>query len=103
MPVWLMPGARAFDGGCDPNRLNAGPPETPETRVSSRSLPASPAGCYRPAGSSVRKERMSAEDVMEVQALQHENRNPRTIDEGRSLVRHVESLFMPWNIDALVD
>ena len=41
---------------------------------------------------------------MEVQALrQHENRNPRTIEEGRSLVRHVESLFMPWNIDALVD
>ena len=41
---------------------------------------------------------------MEVQALtQHENRNPRTIEEGRSLVRHVESLFMPWNVEALVD
>jgi hypothetical protein len=47
---------------------------------------------------------MSAENAMEVQALrQHENRNPRTIEEGRSLVKHVESLFMPWNIDALVD
>ena len=41
---------------------------------------------------------------MEVQALrQHEDHNPRTIEEARSLVRHVESLFMPWNIDALVD
>ena len=41
---------------------------------------------------------------MEAQALQqHENRNPRTIEEARALVRHVESLFMPWNIDALVD
>ena len=41
---------------------------------------------------------------MEVQALtQQENRNPRTIEEGRALIRHVESLFMPWNIDALVD
>lgn len=41
---------------------------------------------------------------MEVQALrQEENRNPRTIEEARALVRHVESLFMPWNIDALVD
>ena len=41
---------------------------------------------------------------MEAQALQqHENRNPRTIEEGRALVRHVKSLFMPWNIDALVD
>jgi nuclear transport factor 2 (NTF2) superfamily protein len=47
---------------------------------------------------------MSAEDAMEVQALrQHEDRNPRTIEEARSLVRHVESLFMPWNIDALVN
>ena len=28
--------------------------------------------------------------------------NPRTTEEARALVRHVESLFMPWNIDALV-
>jgi nuclear transport factor 2 (NTF2) superfamily protein len=28
--------------------------------------------------------------------------NPRTI-EARAFVKHVESLFMPWNIDALVD
>ena len=41
---------------------------------------------------------------MEVQALrQTENRNPRTVEEARSLVGYVESLFMPWNIDALVD
>jgi nuclear transport factor 2 (NTF2) superfamily protein len=30
------------------------------------------------------------------------DRNPRTAEEARALVRHVESLFMPWNIDALV-
>ena len=29
--------------------------------------------------------------------------NPRTSEEARALVRHVESLFMPWNVDALVD
>jgi nuclear transport factor 2 (NTF2) superfamily protein len=29
--------------------------------------------------------------------------NPRTVDEARAFVKHVESLFMPWNIDALVD
>jgi len=29
--------------------------------------------------------------------------NPRNDDEARALVKHVESLFMPWNIDALVD
>lgn len=29
--------------------------------------------------------------------------NPRTPDEARALVKHVEGLFMPWNIDALVD
>jgi FtsP/CotA-like multicopper oxidase with cupredoxin domain len=41
---------------------------------------------------------------MAVQAL-HEDarRNPRTQEEARALVKHVESLFMPWNIDALVD
>jgi nuclear transport factor 2 (NTF2) superfamily protein len=30
------------------------------------------------------------------------NRNPQTVDEAWALVRHVESLFMPWNTDALV-
>jgi nuclear transport factor 2 (NTF2) superfamily protein len=29
--------------------------------------------------------------------------NPRTVEEARALVAHVESLFMPWNIEALVD
>jgi nuclear transport factor 2 (NTF2) superfamily protein len=28
--------------------------------------------------------------------------NPRTLDEARAFVAHVESLFMPWNIPALV-
>ena len=33
----------------------------------------------------------------------HPAGNPRNSDEARALVAHVESLFMPWNIDALVD
>jgi nuclear transport factor 2 (NTF2) superfamily protein len=41
---------------------------------------------------------------MSVQPLRSEaNCNPRTQEEARALVAHVESLFMPWNIDALVD
>ena len=31
-----------------------------------------------------------------------EDRNPRTGEDARSFVAQVESLFMPWNIDALV-
>jgi nuclear transport factor 2 (NTF2) superfamily protein len=31
-----------------------------------------------------------------------ENDNPRTSEEAHAFVAHVESLFMPWNIDALV-
>ena len=30
------------------------------------------------------------------------DRNPRTVEDARAFVAHVESLFMPWNIDALV-
>ncbi len=29
-------------------------------------------------------------------------RNPRTIEEAQAFVAHVESLFMPWNVPALV-
>ena len=29
-------------------------------------------------------------------------RNPRTVDEARAFVARVESLFMPWNIPALL-
>ena len=29
--------------------------------------------------------------------------NPQTVEEARAFVKHVESLFMPWNVDALVD
>ena len=29
-------------------------------------------------------------------------RNPQTIDEAQVFVAHVESLFMPWNIEALL-
>ncbi len=40
---------------------------------------------------------------MSVQPLRTEEpRNPRTLEEARRLVKHVEALFMPWNIDALV-
>ena len=40
---------------------------------------------------------------MSVQPLRKEqDRNPRTVDEARAFVAHVESLFMPWNIEALV-
>jgi nuclear transport factor 2 (NTF2) superfamily protein len=31
------------------------------------------------------------------------DRNPRTIDEARAFVKYVESLFNPWNVNALVD
>jgi len=41
---------------------------------------------------------------MAVQPLrQQDNRNPRTRDEALALVRHVEALFMPWNVDALAN
>lgn len=32
-----------------------------------------------------------------------ESSNPQTAEAARAFVKHVESLFMPWNIDALVD
>src|ERR1700683_5056145 len=83
------------------SRLNA---RTPEPRIPADRFPGTlPDGIVRPVPVFLQA-RMSAEDAMEVQALrQHADRNPRTIEEARSLVRHVESLFMPWNIDALVD
>jgi len=34
--------------------------------------------------------------------LKEEDRNPRTLEEARAFVKHVESLFMPWNVEALV-
>jgi hypothetical protein len=34
---------------------------------------------------------------------EQDGRNPSTIEECRSFVAYVESLFMPWNVDALVD
>jgi nuclear transport factor 2 (NTF2) superfamily protein len=41
---------------------------------------------------------------MAVQALRASaGGNPRNDEEARALVKHVESLFMPWNLDALVD
>lgn len=30
-------------------------------------------------------------------------RNPQTIDEAKAFVAHVQSLFMPWNIERLLD
>ena len=35
-------------------------------------------------------------------ATKQSDRNPRTTEEARAFVSHVESLFMPWNIEALV-
>jgi len=29
-------------------------------------------------------------------------RNPRTIEEARAFVKHVESLFMPWNVEGIL-
>jgi nuclear transport factor 2 (NTF2) superfamily protein len=41
--------------------------------------------------------------MMSVQPLRKESdRNPQTAEEAKALVKYVESLFMPWNIDALV-
>jgi nuclear transport factor 2 (NTF2) superfamily protein len=40
---------------------------------------------------------------MSVQPLRKDqSRNPRTVEEARAFVAHVESLFMPWNIEALL-
>ena len=40
---------------------------------------------------------------MSVQPLsKSKNSNPRTMEEARAVVKHVESLFNPWNVDALV-
>ena len=41
---------------------------------------------------------------MAVQTLRDSaNRNPRSEADARALVKYVESLFMPWNIEALLD
>jgi nuclear transport factor 2 (NTF2) superfamily protein len=41
--------------------------------------------------------------MMSVQQLRNEgDGNPRNAEEAKTLVKHVESLFMPWNIEALV-
>jgi hypothetical protein len=41
--------------------------------------------------------------VTSVQPLRKEgDRNPRTAEEAIALVKHIESLFMPRNIEALV-
>jgi nuclear transport factor 2 (NTF2) superfamily protein len=41
---------------------------------------------------------------MAIQPLhKDESGNPRTQEEARAFVAHVESLFMPWNLDALAE
>ena len=41
---------------------------------------------------------------MAVQPLRREeSRNPRTLEEALALVKRVEALFMPWNVDALAE
>ncbi len=40
---------------------------------------------------------------MSAQALRNPaGRNPRTDEEARAFVKHVESLFMPWNVEGIV-
>lgn len=46
------------------------------------------------------RETVSMSNQPSLKASEH---NPRTIEEAQQLVKYVESLFMPWNIDALVD
>jgi nuclear transport factor 2 (NTF2) superfamily protein len=36
------------------------------------------------------------------QARKSAGLNPRTLEEARALVKHVESLFMPWNVEGIV-
>lgn len=31
------------------------------------------------------------------------DRNPRTIEEARAVVKYVESLFMPWNVEGILE
>lgn len=38
-----------------------------------------------------------------ISATKASDGNPRTAGECRAFVAHVQSLFMPWNVDALVD
>jgi hypothetical protein len=61
-------------------------------------------GASRPACRELTAEHAaSREDMMSVQPLRKDgDRNPRTAEEAKALVKHVETLFMPWNIDALV-
>jgi nuclear transport factor 2 (NTF2) superfamily protein len=41
---------------------------------------------------------------MSVQPLrQNDARNPRTAEEAKAFVKHVESMFTPWNIDGLIE
>ena len=35
-------------------------------------------------------------------ARQSTNRNPQTVEEARAFVKHVEALFMPWNVEGLL-
>ena len=39
---------------------------------------------------------------MSVQQAETSATNPRTVEEARAFVKHVESLFMPWNVDGIV-
>jgi nuclear transport factor 2 (NTF2) superfamily protein len=42
------------------------------------------------------------ENEMAQPVRKEDNRNPRTGEEARAFVAYVESLFMPWNVEALV-
>lgn len=36
-------------------------------------------------------------------AVEAQGRNPRTVEEAQAFVKRVESLFMPWNVEGILD
>jgi nuclear transport factor 2 (NTF2) superfamily protein len=65
--------------------------------------PTSPLHSAVPYSGALRGGGLWEDDVTTVAMAKQEDRNPSTIEECRAFIAHVESLFMPWNVDALVD
>jgi uncharacterized membrane protein/nuclear transport factor 2 (NTF2) superfamily protein len=61
-----------------------------------------PAALFRPTSLPQEKPAASVERLA-ASATRAADRNPATIEEAQAVVSHVESLFMPWNVDALVE
>jgi uncharacterized membrane protein/nuclear transport factor 2 (NTF2) superfamily protein len=60
-----------------------------------------PAALFVP--TSLPQEKPAASSSSAGSATRAADRNPATIEEAQAFVSHVESLFMPWNVDALLD